>query len=303
MSRPAANTRVVEAPAKVNLFLRVLGTRPDGYHELETLILPISLADRLEVHADADPSFRTLSISLDVTGEDALIRDVPRDETNLVVRAGLALADRTAVRGFADIALDKRIPSAAGLGGGSSDAAAALRALNELWGCGLDDPALREVGGSIGSDVPALMMGGPALARGRGERVEAVAVRALSLLVVTFPFGVSTPDAFRWWDEAGGPAGPDPEPVLEAARSGGELAGSLFNDLEAPVARRHPEIAEAKRLLLAGGALGAVMSGSGPTVFGVLAGPDARVEQGAEEEIAGLAGRPPDYVTAKGSSA
>jgi len=304
VSRPAANTMIVEAPAKVNLFLRVLGIRPDGFHELETLILPISLADQVEVHAAADPNFRTLSLSLDVSGEDELVRGVPRDEANLVMRAGLALAERTGVLGFADIALDKRIPPAAGLGGGSSDAAAALAALNELWECGLDGPSLREVGGSVGSDVPALMLGGPALARGRGEQVEVAAVCPLSLVVVTFPFGVSTPEAFRWWDEAGAPTGPEPGPLLEAARLGMErVAGSLFNDLEAPVVRRHPEIAEAKRSLLDGGALGAVMSGSGPTVFGVLAGPDARVDRRIEEEIVGLTGRPPAYVTAKGSRA
>ncbi len=303
MKEAAPKTRVVEAPAKVNLFLRVLGLRPDGYHELETLILPVSLADRLQVHADSDPSFRTLSFSLDVTGEDEFVRGVPRGETNLVVKAGLKLAERAGVHGFADVSLEKRIPSAAGLGGGSSDAAAALEALNELWACRLDAEALRDVGASVGSDIPALMAGGPALARGRGERIELAPVGPLWLALVTFPFGVATSDAFRWWDEAGGPTGPDPAALLGSARYQGEVFGaSLFNDLEGPVIRRHPEIGEAKRALLEGGALGALMTGSGPTVFGVLAGPNGRLDPTAEREIEALAGRPPAYVTAKGST-
>ena len=299
-----AKTRVADAPAKVNLFLRVLGTRPDGYHELETLIVPVSLADRLEIHADAGPTFRTLSFSLEVTGEDELVRGVPRGDANLVVRAALALAERAGVRGFADISLEKRIPPAAGLGGGSSDAAAALEILNELWSCGLDAEALRDVGARVGSDVPALMVGGPALARGRGERVQPAAVGSLSLALVRFPFGVSTLDAFRWWDEAGGPTGPDPAALLEAARSAGEgVAASMSNDLEEPVMVRHPEVREAKRVLVEGGGLGALMSGSGPTVFSVLAGPEARLDPSAERKIQALTGWPPTYVTAKGSSA
>ena len=306
MNEAAPRTKVVEARAKVNLFLQVLGLRPDGYHELETLIVPISLADRLEVHADSDRSFRTLSFSVDVTGKDELVRGVPRDETNLVVRAGLALAERTGVRGFADVSLEKRIPSAAGLGGGSSDAAAVLEALNGLWGCGLDAEALREVGASVGSDVPALLLGGPVLARGRGERVEAALVPRLSLVLVTFPFGVSTPDAFRWLDEEGRPrpARPDPTALQDLLRSGRpEMATILGNDLEAPVMKRHPEIGQVKRALLEGGAISAVMSGSGPTVFGVLAGPGARLDAKAQGAIEALAGRPPAYVTTDGSDA
>lgn len=304
MNEGAPKTRVVEAPAKVNLFLRVLGMRQDGYHELQTLILPISLSDRLEIHANADPSFRTLAFSLDVSGQDEFVRGVPRDETNLVVRAGLALSERAGIRGFADVSLEKRIPVAAGLGGGSSDAAAALEALNGLWACGLGPQALRDVGASIGSDVPALMVGGPVLVGGRGERVEPVAVGPHSLALVTFSFGVSTPDAFRWWDEAAGPTGPDPDALLESARGGEKgVAASLFNDLEQPVIRRHPEIGKAKRTLLEGGALGAVMTGSGPTVFGVLPGPGARLDPGTERRIEALAGHPPAYVTTMASSA
>jgi 4-diphosphocytidyl-2-C-methyl-D-erythritol kinase len=290
----AAKARSVLARAKINLFLRVLGTRDDGYHDLETLIVPISLADRLMVHADADPSFRTLSLSLEVTGHADLVRGVPRDESNLVLKAAAALALRTGLRGFADITLEKLVPVGAGLGGGSADAAAALRVLNDLWGCGLEPEALIEVAANIGSDVPALVMGGSVGAKGRGERIEPVLVQPLSIVLVTFPFAVPTPDAFRWWDEEGS-TGPDPNELLGAAGPDGDLASLgrlLFNDLERPVIHRHPEIADAKRILLEGGSVGTVMSGSGPSVVGLMATDSDRLTPDAEKAIEELTGRP-----------
>jgi 4-diphosphocytidyl-2-C-methyl-D-erythritol kinase len=290
----------VEARAKVNLFLRVLGLRPDGYHDLETLILPISLADRLQVHAAADASFQTLSLSLDVSGDGEVLRGVPRDESNLVVKAAVALAERTGVRGFADIVLEKEVPSAAGLGGGSADAAAVLGVLNELWGCGLPPDDLRAVGATVGSDVPALMMGGATLAAGRGERVQLTASRPLHLVLVTFPFGVATPEAFGWWDQEGR-TGPDPGPLLAAVAGadGADVSavGALvYNDLEEPVARHHPEVGEAKEILLAGGAVGALMSGSGPSVVGLLRHEGQRLGAGAAGALSELSGRPPMYL-------
>ncbi|HYT79878.1 MAG TPA: 4-(cytidine 5'-diphospho)-2-C-methyl-D-erythritol kinase [Actinomycetota bacterium] len=273
MTESLPDTCRVEARAKVNLFLRVLGRRPDGYHDLETLIVPIELTDHLEIHAHSDPAqFRTLALSLEVSGDPALVRDVPLDDSNLVLRAARSLADEVGARGFADIALEKRVPAAAGLGGGSSDAAAALRALNDLWECHLDDDALSEVGQTVGSDVPALLLGGAALARGRGERVEPVSLPSLGLALVTFRYGVSTADAFRWWDEDGGRTGPDPEPLLAATRGGdpARLGRLLYNDLEDAVIRRHPAIGEAKERLLNGGAAGVVMCGSGPSLAALI---------------------------------
>ena len=300
MTEAAPGSRSVQARAKVNLFLRILGLRPDGYHDLETLIVPISLADRVQVNAGADPSFETPSFSLEVTGDADLVGGVPRDESNLVLRAAAALAERAGVRGFADITLDKRVPSAAGLGGGSADAAAVLEALNHLWGCGLGPEELRDVGAMVGSDVPALMMGGPAIAGGRGERVEPARVRPLALVLVRLPFAVSTPDAFRWWDQEG-TTGPDPGAVMAACDPDtdtdlAELGALLFNDLEGPVLHRHPEIGRAKEILMDGGAVAALMSGSGPTVVGVLPEDFARVTPNAEQELKDLAGRPPAYV-------
>src|SRR6266540_3531927 len=241
------DTLRVEARAKVNLFLRVLGRRSDGYHDLETLLVPIDLADHLEIHAHSDPAeFRTLSLSLEVSGDPALVGGVPLDDSNLVLRAARSLADAVGARGFADITLEKRVPVAAGLGGGSSDAA-------------------------------ALLLGGPALARGRGERVEQVSVPGLRLALITFPFGVSTADAFRWWDEEGGRTGPDAEPLLTAARDGGPatLGRLLYNDLEGTVTRRHPLIGQTKERLLDAGAAGVVMCGSGPSLAGLIPADDS----------------------------
>jgi 4-diphosphocytidyl-2-C-methyl-D-erythritol kinase len=273
MTVEAPNTVVVEARAKVNLFLRVRGRRSDGYHELETLIAPIELSDRLEIHAHSDrEQFRTLALSLEVSGDHDLLRGVPVDESNLVMAAARSLASAAGARGFADITLHKRVPAAAGLGGGSADAAATLRALNDLWSCRMDEEGLRRVGEEVGSDVPALLVGGAAVARGRGELVEPAWVRPLKLALVTFPFGISTADAFRWWDKDDGRPGPDPAPAIDAARLGvPETLGSLvYNDLEDVVIRRHPAIGEARQQLLDAGAAGVVMCGSGPTLAALL---------------------------------
>jgi 4-diphosphocytidyl-2-C-methyl-D-erythritol kinase len=247
------------AYAKLNVFLRVLGRRDDGYHDVETLVLPISLHDTVTVEA-AD------ELTVDVLG--SFVGEVPTDETNLVLRAARALAAEAGEpeRG-AHITIEKSIPVAAGLGGGSADAAATLHALNELWLTGLDRPALARVGSALGSDVPALVAGEPVFARGRGELVDPVLAQSSTWVVKTFDLGVSSTEAYAWWDERS-VTGPDPGALIAAAETGNdELLGSaLFNDLQEPVVARHPEIAEVIEALIAAGAYGAVMSGSGPTV-------------------------------------
>jgi 4-diphosphocytidyl-2-C-methyl-D-erythritol kinase len=285
-------TATVTAPAKINLCLRVLGRRADGYHDLESLIVPVSLADRLEIHAAADPGeFRTLSFSLEVSGEPDLIRGVPVDESNLVLLAAKALADRTGVRGFADLHLEKAIPVAAGLGGGSSDAAATLRTLNDLWGTGFGEEDLTSVAAEVGSDVPAMLQGGPVMVRGRGERVSKVTIPQLSGVLATFAFGVGTRDAFGWWDAEGCASGPDPGSLIESASGPVEILGpKLFNDLEEPVIRRHPLIGQVKEILLQGGSAGALVAGSGPTVFGLL--PEGHpLDHRARQAVEDLTGR------------
>jgi len=257
---PRSVTRA--ANAKLNVFLRVLAAREDGYHELESLVLPLSLAD--EVTAT---SAEKLDVVVDAQIEVA--DAVAAGGMNLALVAALALAEACEGPGRgAEIRIAKRIPVAAGLGGGSADAAAALHALNELWGCGSDLTALTTIGERVGSDVPALLAGEPVVVRGRGERLAPVHVVTTWWVVKPFDFPTRSPDAYRWWDDDGAGSGPDPGALVAAIETGNvDLLGSaLFNDLEGPVARRHPVIAEVKSAFLEAGALGAVMSGSGPTV-------------------------------------
>jgi 4-diphosphocytidyl-2-C-methyl-D-erythritol kinase len=269
-----------EAPAKINVFLRVLGARADGYHDLESLVVPTSLADVVTVRAAE-------ALRVEVRGASELTGEVPAGGLNLALVAALALGDACPDAGGAEIVVEKRIPVAAGLGGGSADAAATLLALNELWGCGIDEGTLAELAERIGSDVPAMLAGGPTLMSGRGELVAPAQVAPLHWVIVYFDFGVRSPDAYRWWDDAGGGTGPDPEALLEAAAAGDPeaLGPLLFNDLERPVFARHPVVAEAKERLLAAGALGAVMSGSGSSVVGL-----ARDETHARAVAASLPG-------------
>lgn len=251
------------APAKLNLLLRVLGRRDDGYHEIETVVQPATLADGVRA-AHRDEGF-----GLTLAGE--LAASVPSGADNLVLRAARELARATGEERGAGLLLVKRIPVAAGLGGGSADAAAALRALDRLWGWGLGRERLAEIGAEVGSDVPALVHGGPTLARGRGERVEPIPVPRTWWVLLTFDEGVATGDAFSWWDEDGSETGPDPGPLVDVLRAGDlEALGPLLsNDLEEPVAARRPEVIEARRRLLEAGAAAALMCGSGPTVAGL----------------------------------
>lgn len=253
------------APAKLNLFLRVLGRREDGYHDISSLILPLTLADGIQVR-------RSERLILTVIGECAA--DVPRREDNLVVRAAQALAEAGGIEPAAEILLSKQIPVAAGLGGGSADAAATLRALARLWGVDEAPSRLREIGAGLGSDVPALVEVRPAMVGGRGEVVEPAEVPKTWWVLLTQPFGVAAGDAYRWWDEDGGPRGPDPQALLDALGDGdlGRAGGLLHNDLSAPVAARHPEVETARKRLLDAGSLGSVMVGSGPTVAGLVQG-------------------------------
>lgn len=247
------------AHAKLNVFLRVLERRDDGYHDIESLILPISLAD----HVTVEPADE-LTLSL----EGPVAEGVPVDDTNLALRAARALAEAGGgqMRG-ARIVIEKRIPVAAGLGGGSADAATTLRSLDELWGTGMGHGGLARLAAEIGSDVPALLLGEPAYVRGRGDIVEPVLLQATTWVVKPFGFGVSSSDAYAWWGERAA-TGPDPGALIAAAEAGNdELLGSaLSNDLQGPVAARHPEISQTVAAFADAGALGAVMSGSGPTV-------------------------------------
>jgi 4-diphosphocytidyl-2-C-methyl-D-erythritol kinase len=265
MGEPSAGGPVSEpAPAKINPFLRVLGRRDDGYHDVETMIQPVTLADGVQA-APAPDGF-----TLTVAGERT--EGVPAGEENLVVRAARALAEATEIDRGARILLAKRIFVAAGLGGGSADAAATLRALDRLWALGMGVEGLEAVAARIGSDVPALLPGGPVMVRGRGELVEPAEASPTWWVLIPFTFGLSSAQAYGWWDQDGVGPGPDPWPLLEALRAGDlpEAGQRLANDLGAGVVRRYPIVGEAIERVLEAGALGALVCGSGPTVAGLV---------------------------------
>ena len=257
----------IRAHAKINVFLRILERRADGFHDIESLLLPVSLHDLVVVR----PAER---LSVVVTGDRASALTETTAE-NLVLLAARAIADAAGLAGAgAEIRVDKRIPVAAGLGGGSADAAATLRALNHLWGCGLDDAGLARVGVRVGSDVPGFLADDAVFVSGRGERVDPVHVAATTWVLAPQPFQVLASRAYGWWDEDG-VTGPDPGALIAAAETGNApvLGSALFDDLQAPVARRHPEVSATVSAFLRAGALGAVMSGSGPTVAALASDP------------------------------
>lgn len=269
------------APAKINLHLALHARRPDGYHALSTVFQTIGLADTLTIAEHDGP------LALRCPGGDA-----PEDDTNLVVRAARALASelgRPAPDGLR-ITLDKRVPTQAGLGGGSADAMAALRLLCVAWGEPADRDLLIRVGRTLGSDVPFFALGGTALGLGRGDEVTPLPpLPPFACAIVRPPFGVSTGDAYRWVAESRGGAIPDGATFEPPAHADGWRAvlADCRNDFEPVVAARHPEIAEAVRRLRDGGARLAMLSGSGSAVYGLF---DGEADAGAA--LKPLAARP-----------
>jgi len=259
---PASRIVRVRAFAKINLSLRVLGMLADGYHELRTVFQSIALHDTLTIRRARGP-FR-----LDCDDEGC-----PTDSTNLIWRAADAVwtaSDRRGPPRDIRITLTKRIPIAAGLGGGSSDGAAALRALAKLWRVGAD--RLPDMAASLGADVPYFLHGGTVLGLERGDLVFPLIDQPRAWVTLVVPsFGVSTKDAYAWWDaEAHGAEATAERGRLEEHVAAGGRGPERKNDLEAPVATHHPEIRRIVRALGRAGASTAAMTGSGSTVFGLF---------------------------------
>jgi 4-diphosphocytidyl-2-C-methyl-D-erythritol kinase len=263
-SRPPVDTVTVRAPAKVNLHLSVGPLRGDGYHDLTTVFHAIGLFDDVTV---------TRSDALTVAVEGEGVHDVPVDKTNLAAKAVLALAESAGVAPDVALHIRKGIPVAGGCAGGSADAAAALVGCDALWGLGLGRDQLTEVAARIGSDVPFSLHGGTALGTGRGDRLTPVlGAGSYSWVLALADGGLSTPQVYAELDRLR-ETGPvtlvsDAAEVLSALRQGSpeQLGQVLSNDLQPAALALKPEL---RRLLEAGdelGALGGVVSGSGPTV-------------------------------------
>src|SRR3954451_6757103 len=253
---------LVKAPAKINLSLDVLHKRPDGYHEVEMIMTTIDLADRLELTLLDRDEIQIISHN----------RFVPDDQRNLAYQAGLLLKERFSIKKGVAITIEKNIPVAAGLAGGSSDAAAALKGLNKLWNLGLTIDELAELGAKIGSDVSFCVYGGTALATGRGEIISKLPSPPTCWVVLAKPhIGVSTADVYRRLDLSK-IQHPNTKKMIEAIERDdfNGVCSHIGNVLEDVTLKLYPEVALIKDQMKRFGADSVLMSGSGPTVFGLV---------------------------------
>ncbi|ELK48342.1 4-(cytidine 5'-diphospho)-2-C-methyl-D-erythritol kinase [Halobacillus sp. ACCC02827] len=259
-----------KAPAKINLSLDVLYKRPDGFHEVEMVMTTVDLADRIELTLLSEPVIKVESES----------RFVPNDERNLAYRAAKLLQDRFKVNKGVNIFIEKNIPVAAGLAGGSSDAAAVLRGVNRMWGLGLSDDELAELGAEIGSDVSFCVYGGTALATGRGEQIRFLPAPPPCWVVLSKPtIGVSTQTVYQGLDVSQAEH-PDTEAMVRALQEEDYegICANVGNTLEGVTLKLHEEVGQIKEQMRQAGADAVLMSGSGPTVFSLVE-QDARAQR------------------------
>lgn len=271
----------VNVPSKVNLFLAVRGVRDDGYHELVSIMQTVGIHDTVTLSLCGDEGaarhpaarrFMALEFAHDAGPE------VPSDERNLAVKAARRLMEATGIGGAQPssdrvattrVELAKRIPVAAGMAGGSADAAATLVGLERLWEAGMTRDELRDLAAELGADVPFCVTGGTALATGTGTATAQVLCRGEYHWVVGMSdTPLSTPEVYRTFDEVGSPSEVEPDAVLHALRTADPeaLGAALYNDLQTAAFHLRPELADARDAFLAAGALGSIVSGSGPTV-------------------------------------
>ncbi|MDQ3957046.1 MAG: 4-(cytidine 5'-diphospho)-2-C-methyl-D-erythritol kinase, partial [Actinomycetota bacterium] len=269
----------IKTHAKVNLFLRVLGLRADGYHEVETILHGIEMGDEIEITLTD-----TGKVEIDMSLADSMNDVLPTSEQNIAFHAAQRLLDQGARNEGVEIRIRKRIPIGAGLGGGSGNAAGVLVALNELWKTELNREGLLGIAGGIGADVPYCLSGGTTLATARGESLTPLP----SPKTMWFVLGISnrpllTREVYDAW-EANGSTEQVGSAEMTLALGGQdveEVAALLHNDLERPAFALRPELVPKKQALIDAGALGAAMSGSGPTLFAVAS------DEAHAQEIAG----------------
>ncbi len=269
------------SPCKVNLLLNILGKRPDGFHELETLMHPVNLCDTL--------AFAPAAAGVTLTCSDPRL---PADASNLVHRAASAFLAEARVQEGVRLHLEKHVPMAAGLGGGSGNAATALRGLNEMFGHPLDAATLHRLAAQLGSDVPFFLQSGPALATGRGENIEPLptfpALRGTAFLLIHPGFGIATAWAYqqlgRFPVALNGRPGRARALAASWQRASTAVgATDFYNSLEAPAFEKYPILPLYQEFLRNEGALAALMSGSGSTTFAIAPNPEAA--RGMEERF------------------
>lgn len=250
------------APAKVNLFLYVLGKREDGYHEILSLIQPITLYDGIELSLS-----KGMGIELMIKG-----RSIPSGKDNLAWKAAEMFLEKTGIEAMVRIGIKKIIPVAAGLGGGSSNAATVLSGLNELLGRPLDTGTLLSMGRRLGADVPLFLMKRAAIAKGIGDVLRPVELPRFWYILVWPGRSISTAAVYRAFnsDLTKQRVTINMQCLMNALEGIESLRGLLYNDLEGITLKMCPEIQDIKRSLERQGALGALMSGSGSTVFGIF---------------------------------
>ena len=269
----------VLAPAKINLTLEILGKRPDGYHDLRSLVVPVSLYDTLTLTQTTEPSIEVSCTVGRLPGEHQVLLPVPGD--NLAARAARLLREMTGYAGGVKIEIQKEIPIGGGMGGGSADAAGTLVGLNRLWATGLKVEKLMELGAQLGCDIPAMVYGKPVCMEGRGEKVRPISchwpIETQWWIVVVNPgFNVPTRDIYRRFRT--GLTSPQ-ETFINAcfALERGDVklvSASLQNSLEAVVFNKYPLLSMVAERLKSAGALGVLLSGSGASVFAVAANRD-----------------------------
>ncbi|NLS44857.1 MAG: 4-(cytidine 5'-diphospho)-2-C-methyl-D-erythritol kinase [Firmicutes bacterium] len=277
---------ILKAQAKLNLTLRVLGARPDGFHNIESVVQSVDLHDQIYLRTGS-PNYSRGGLKETDIRLTCNNLDIPRDRSNLATGAALALSKLLQVRAPIEINITKGIPVGAGLGGGSADAAALLVGLNRLWGANLCPDGLMSVGESLGADIPFCIKGGTGVIRGKGEQVESLPTPDnLWFVISTPPVKISTACVYNKFNESTMGTGVyDPfaetnditSRISRAITEGNiqSIPSRLINHLEPAALTIAPEIAEAKQVLFAAGATRIGMSGSGPTVFGIT---DSRAE-------------------------
>lgn len=265
------NTKTIDARAKINLSLDVIGKRENGYHELKMIMQELDLKDRVTISkSESTKDTKNHKMEIEITCDNPY---VPLDEKNIVWKAVVLMSEEYDIEGKVKIHIEKRIPLSGGMGGGSTDAAATLKGINELWKLQITDEKLMELGLKLGADVPFFVRGGTALAEGIGEQLTPLTPFKDRWILIANPgFNVSTKDVYQHLNLEKLKDRPIMRDIISFIELGDteSLAKNMKNALESVTIPMHPEIREIKKAMIRCGALGSLMSGSGASVFGIF---------------------------------